>query len=153
MKKRILIAALCVAIAMPAAAQKKPAYTDALRITRGVAATFEAMPLWHQKPPGTIAKAAREANALSAEAEKVFGPDVFGPFGPCVNMATLHAVVVSDFAVFSSSWVTGSKVSLREHELAMKQVFNLGDHYRVCRELVEQLDTRPVATPKQFKLP
>ena len=119
---------------------QRPDYVKAKAIADEVSRVQAESALWDKKDTALQMKEVKLAFALEAKAKQVFGDDVFGPFGVCVNMTSEHVQLVQALnAMARGANGTGSAVTSLDTASAMKLAFSLGDRYRSCRIAVEAL--------------
>lgn len=135
----MLVGTTAFAMSAPAVAQQKPTYEQASKIPDQVRATMDSLPRWEKMPAAERMQAARASAALMEASARTFGDDVFGPWSGCVKMVSLHQVLLSNLSMSLQARDSGAPANTNLSLTITRTSFELGDAYRVCRELTEKL--------------
>lgn len=143
MRKKTAAALLVAVVAsLGVQAQPKPTYEQARKITDGVMKTINVVMLWEKKTQAERMQAMRAARELVKQGEQVFGSEPFGPWSQCYLLVSQHLDFVQTLNAHARALETGDGPNAFALNASLRNAFELGDRYRVCRELSETLDVR-----------
>ena len=145
MKKALCAAAVLALFAInQALAQQRPTYDAAIDLTRKMQEVISATGVWHKKPPEARIKAARDAEQLRLDIEKMLGASPVGEFGQCKVAASYMETYVQNLNALTLIVEGRRQVTIPSDVMAPAfHAFHFGDAYRACQDSLEVLYVTP----------
>ena len=142
-----LAGALLALASVSAVAQQRPKYDDAVDLTRKMQRVLSETGIWDKKTPQARVKAARDAEQLKTDIEKMFGTAPAGEFGQCRSAAIFMQAYVQNLNALTLI-IEGRRQVTSSSDLYAPafEAFQFGDAYRACQE---SLETLYAARPKR----